>query len=178
MRHVCMVPSNTLTSTDAGKFALKIIESPITRDYLSETHGRPVELVAQVPDEVDWWDTVSKASYATVLSKRHRPKPTYLKLMADKYLPWPDISTLNGPTLLRFAYGDVLQQRRPGAAKRNEIYEIKPNNRRGRADALQKLVDVEESFARHSISGIYKRGIQYPFAVRKTIYLETPYLRL
>jgi hypothetical protein len=182
MRHICMVPSNTLSSTDAGKFALKIVESPIILDYLSETHGVPVLLVAHVPNEEDWWDTVSKHSYADVLSKRHKGKPSYGALMADKNLRWPDLSTFNGPSLLRFAFGDALMRppittpkRRSG---RSEIYEIKPNNRRGKKAALDKLFDVEESYRKYGISGIYDRGAAYPFAFKKTIYLETPYLDL
>jgi hypothetical protein len=182
MRHICMVPSNTLSSTDASKFALKIIEQPIVRDYLSETHGLPLLLVAQVPNEEDWWDLLSKQSYADVLSKRHKGKPNFAALMADKDLPWPDLSTFNGPSILRFAFGDALMRppvdapkRRPG---RSEIYEIKPNNRRGKVSGLKKLFDVEESYDRHRIPGIYRRGIQYPAAFKKTIYFETPYLKM
>src|ERR1700730_5180089 len=147
MRHICMVPSNTLSANDASKFALKIIESPIIRDYLSETHGVPAFLVAFVPNDEDWWDTVSKHSYADVLSKRHKGKPSYASLIADKYLRWPDLSTFNGPWVLRFG---------PGRTGRSEIYEIKPNNPKGKKDAVEKLSDIEESYRKYRIAGIYR----------------------
>lgn len=182
MRHICMTPSNTLSSTDASKFALKIIEQPIIRDYLSETHGLPLLLVAQIPNEEDWWDTVSKDSYANILSKRHKGKPSYSALLADKYLRWPDLSTFNGPSLTSLVRRGILKpppidsgKRRSG---RSEIYEIKPNNPKGKKDALDKLFDVEESYKKYGISGIYGRGITYPFSFKKTIYFETPYLDL
>lgn len=85
MKQVCMVPSNTLSASDASKLALKLLESPIVADYLSETNGLPPSLVAAiVPGVQDWWDTVNKSSYASVISKRHG-KSTYETLMADKY---------------------------------------------------------------------------------------------
>lgn len=173
-----MVPSNTLSSTKASQFALKIIEAPIVKDYLEETHGAPAILVAHVPNDEDWWDTVDKASYAKVLSKRHKVVK-YQALMDDKYLRWPDISTFNGPNLVRIA-GMVIGRspltgpiRMPG---RSEIYEIKPNNPRGHTAARTKLTDVETSYFKYGIAGIYGRGLKYPLSMRKTIYLETEYI--
>jgi hypothetical protein len=170
-----MAPFNALgTPTKASQFALKIVEFPIIRDYLSETHGVPKFLVAQVPNEEDWWDTVDKDSYAKVMSKRHKRNMKYESLMADN-IRWPDISTFKGPTLLRYAYGDAIKESR---FQRTELYEIKPNNDNGRRAALQKLDDVESSYKRYGISGIYRRGKIYPSVAKKLIPLETPYLQL
>lgn len=183
--HICLVPFNALgSSTKASQFALKIIEEQIIKDYLSETHGIPKQLVAQVPNEEDWWDTVDKSSYATVLSKRHKPKVKYEELMADKYLHYPDISTFNGPNVIRGGYGGFLKVppiRYPKrGAGRSEIYEIKPHNKQGEKDALDKLLNLENEYNRYQIGGIYKRGTKYPdgFSKQKSIPVETPYLPL
>ncbi|WP_219507175.1 hypothetical protein [Nonomuraea ceibae] len=182
-RRVCMVPSNTLSSTQASTFALKIIEGPIFLDYLSETLGQPVQLFRQhVPGVQDWWD-VGEISYAAVLSTRHKGKVTFEALRADRNLPRPDISTFNGPRVSRFfSFGFTTVTKAPPIGPpppgggRSEIYEIKPRNHRGEADALQKLVDVEASYVRHRISGIYSRGTTYPFLVVKEIPLECKFI--
>src|SRR5581483_12472035 len=108
MQHVCMVPSVGLSESEveilpiakrASALALKLLERPIIRDYLEYTHQVPEWLLAQVPNVVDWWDTVDKASYAKVLAERHK-KPTYDQWMAVRNLKMPDISTFNGPAML------------------------------------------------------------------------------
>lgn len=181
MRTICMTPSNTLSATDASKFALKIVERPIVRDYLAETHGIPAMLVAQVPNDEDWWDTVDKASYCAMLSRRHK-RLNYAELLGEKKLRWPDLSTFDGPRVLYFAFGGAL--RRPPMlvpkpkGGRSEIYEIKPDNARGRKDAVDKLVDVETSYATRGIAGIYQRGQAYPMLFSKRIELEEAQAKL
>ncbi len=179
MRRICMVPSNTLTSPQqASEFALKIIEWPIFQDYLSETLGLPLFATPQVPDDQDWWD-VGQRAYAALLSRRHKGKVTFERVNADNPKR-PDISTFNGPFVLRFAFGGITKtpplkypKREPG---RSEIYEIKPNNRKGEKDAQKKLEDVEKSYVGYGISNIYRRGITYPTNFIKTIELKSKYI--
>ena len=175
MRQICMVPSNTLSSSDASRLALKLLEEPIVRDYLAETNYLPAALAATlVPGEQDWWDTLDRASYAAVLSKRHR-KAHYDRLMADRTLRWPDISTFNGPTVRWFAYGSAVAAPPiggKGANNRSEMYEIKPDNQKGLTDAQEKLVDVESSYRRYLIGDVYLRGHAYPHLLSKTIPLD------
>lgn len=177
-----MVPSNTLSATDASKLALKVLEMPIVRDYLAETNLLAPQLAASlVPGEQDWWDTVSKHSYAMVLSKRHG-KPTYDTVMAKGNLKWPDLSTFNAPTVLRFAFGDAvrappIQGLKPGKG-RSEVYEIKPDNKNGLKDAQKKLNDVDESYRDFALSGTYRRGYVYPrwTVGTKTIQLQSRFI--
>jgi hypothetical protein len=175
-----MVPSNTLSSTDASSFALKVIEGPIFLDYLSETLNLSSLLVESIhPGVQDWWD-VGAIDYARVLAERHKGRVTFQKLRADRKLPRPDISTYDGPRVLRFAFGDITKSpplNYPGKGKgRSEFYEIKPDNKKGEADALDKLAKIEESYFRHNISGIYSRGSVYPFMFTKTIPLSSRFI--
>jgi hypothetical protein len=164
MRHICMTPSNAMSSDDARKVALKFIEFPIIQDYLSETHGVPESLNAQVPNDEDWWDTLSKRSYCQVLNQRH--KTDFDALMATKNLPWPDLSTFNGPTVLRFAFGDALKRPPSDAPKRKpgrcEYYEIKPDNFGGEMAGRDKLRRIEDSYDTFALRQIYQRGFWYP----------------
>ena len=56
------------------------------------------------------------------------------------------------------------------------MYEIKPNNKQGLRDALNKLGNVERSYDDFKIAGIYQRGAVYPFGGRTTIELQPFYL--
>lgn len=179
MAHICMVPSNALGSADrtksseASRFALRIIEMPIIHDYLAKTNGIPVEVVNHVPDEQDWWDTVNRRSYAWVLSTRHKKKPSFDDVMGVD-VQWPDISTYDGPWISLLGSGGVVSRRRGHG--RHEMYEIKPNNKQGLRDALNKLRNVERSYGDFKIAGIYQRGAVYPLAGRTTIQLQPFYL--
>jgi hypothetical protein len=186
MKHQCMVPSIALSESEydpydaatlASKFALKIIEHPIIRDYLEATHGVPEEFLPHVPNDEDWWDTVDKDSYAKVLAKRHR-KPDYQYWMDVKRLKMPDLSTFDGPAVLGFGIRPPPIEYPIRKQGRREIYEIKPHNDRGLKDAQDKLAAVEQSYGDAGLGDVYRRGRVYPFATTKRIDLKSRFQKI
>jgi hypothetical protein len=179
-----MVPSVGLSESEvelvpiakrASALALKLLKRPIIRDYLEYTYHVSEALLAQIPNEVDWWDTVDKSSYAKVLAQRHK-KPTYDQWMAVRNLKMPDLSTFDGPPMVPgFGGGMIILP--VNAPKRREIYEIKPDNNKGLADARRKLKNVEESYSKAALAGVYRRGRVYPpFGVRRQIVLKSRFV--
>ncbi|WP_182813541.1 hypothetical protein [Bacillus sp. ME78] len=166
-------PNHFSSSRHASAFGLKIVEAPIVLDYLKETSAI-VQNILTPQDSLfnDWWDTLLKKDYAKILARRHKNiHGLEKKLLSDKNLPWPDISTYKGLRPVRLAYGDVVGRKRQ-SGERNEFYEIKPNSKPGNRAAEKKIKDVQNSYLRNGLSGIYKPGEFYPQARKKKIYFS------
>ncbi|MGM0889798.1 MAG: hypothetical protein ACQEW5_23300 [Bacillota bacterium] len=166
---------NEMSPIQASAFGL-IVEAPIVLDYLKETSAIVQNILA--PKNTlfnDWWDTLRKEDYVNILARRHKNlKGLDQKLQSDTKLPWPDISTYKGLSPARLAYGDVVGRKRQ-SGDRNEFYEIKPNSKPGIKAAEQKIKDVQSSYQRHGLSGIYKPGEFYPQTRKKKIYFNSKF---